>query len=162
MSGTRATVLALAFLVAAPSAAFADATIFVGANTTPSSRVTRGLAIGMSMLIVGVEFEYSNTPDDKAAVAPSLKTGMASVFLQTPVEIARIQPYIGAGVGIYRERLEATGHQDTSGAVSTGGGIKVSLVGPLRLRLDYRVFRLGSGALNSPAHRIYAGLNLKF
>jgi len=27
--------------------------------------------------------------------------------------------------------------------------------------VDYRVFKLGSGALNSPAHRIYAGLNLK-
>jgi hypothetical protein len=24
------------------------------------------------------------------------------------------------------------------------------------------VFKLGNGALNSPAHRIYAGLNLKF
>jgi len=24
------------------------------------------------------------------------------------------------------------------------------------------VFKLGSGALNSPAHRIYAGLNLNF
>jgi hypothetical protein len=24
------------------------------------------------------------------------------------------------------------------------------------------VFKLGSGALTSPAHRIYAGLNLKF
>jgi hypothetical protein len=36
------------------------------------------------------------------------------------------------------------------------------LIGPVRLRVDYRVFRLGSGALHSPAHRIYAGLNLKF
>jgi hypothetical protein len=44
---------------------------------------------------------------------------------------------------------------------NTGGGVKVSLAGPLRLRVDYRVFKLGSGALYSPAHRIYAGLNLK-
>jgi hypothetical protein len=35
-------------------------------------------------------------------------------------------------------------------------------VGPLRLRVDYRAFKLGSGALYSPAHRGYAGLNLKF
>jgi hypothetical protein len=40
--------------------------------------------------------------------------------------------------------------------------VKISLVGPLALRVDYRVFKLGSGALYSPAHRIYAGLNLKF
>ena len=29
------------------------------------------------------------------------------------------------------------------------------------MRVDYRVFKLGSGALHSPAHRFYAGLNLK-
>jgi len=28
--------------------------------------------------------------------------------------------------------------------------------------VDYRVFKLGSGALYSPAHRVYAGLNLSF
>ena len=39
--------------------------------------------------------------------------------------------------------------------------MKVKLAGPIRLRVDYRVFKLGSGALYSPAHRIYAGLNLK-
>ena len=45
---------------------------------------------------------------------------------------------------------------------NTGGGVKVSLAGPIRLRVDYRVFKLGSGALHSPTHRFYAGLNLKF
>jgi hypothetical protein len=40
--------------------------------------------------------------------------------------------------------------------------VKVTLAGPIRLRVDYRVFKLGSGALYTPAHRIYAGLNLKF
>jgi hypothetical protein len=35
-------------------------------------------------------------------------------------------------------------------------------MGPVRLRVDYRVFKLAGGALHSPAHRIYAGLNLKF
>jgi hypothetical protein len=40
--------------------------------------------------------------------------------------------------------------------------VKIDLIGPLRLRVDYRVLKLGSGALVSPAHRIYAGLNLKF
>ena len=42
------------------------------------------------------------------------------------------------------------------------GNDSVSLAGPLQLRVDYRVFKLGSSALNSPAHRVYAGLNLKF
>ena len=52
--------------------------------------------------------------------------------------------------------------QDTSFLLNTGGGVKISLVGPLRLRVDYRVFKLGSDALYSPAHRIYLGVNLKF
>jgi hypothetical protein len=32
----------------------------------------------------------------------------------------------------------------------------------VRLRLDYRVFKLWDGALDSPVHRVYVGLNLKF
>jgi hypothetical protein len=40
--------------------------------------------------------------------------------------------------------------------------VKVSLLGPVRLRIDYRVLKLGSGAVTSPSHRVYAGLNLKF
>ena len=81
-------------------------------------------------------------------------------MLQTPVAFFGFQPYFTTGAGIYRETLGL--HQDTGFGFNTGGGVKVSLVGPLRLRVDYRVFKLGSGALNSPAHRIYAGLNLKF
>ena len=71
-----------------------------------------------------------------------------------------IQPYFTTGVGLYRETLGA--HQDTSGGFNTGGGAKITLIGPVRLRVDYRVFKLGSGALYSPAHRVYAGINLKF
>jgi hypothetical protein len=66
---------------------------------------------------------------------------------------------VTAGAGFYSETLGA--HNDMGLAYNTGGGVKISLAGPLRLRVDYRVFTLG-GALYSPAHRIYAGLNLKF
>src|SRR6266536_1534767 len=92
--------------------------------------------------------------------APSLVTGSGNVLLQTPFAVLGLQPYVTTGAGLYREKLGT--HQDTSFALNTGGGVKVSLVGPLRLRVDYRVFKLGSGALSSPAHRIYLGLNLKF
>jgi len=70
------------------------------------------------------------------------------------------QPYFTTGGGVYNETLGA--HDETGIAVNTGGGVKVSLAGPVRLRVDYRVFKLGSGALYSPSHRIYAGVNLKF
>jgi opacity protein-like surface antigen len=155
----RAIVLAALLCALRPTAAFADLTAFIGANTTPANRQVRGAAAGMGLLIIGFEFEYAFTPDDPAASAPSLKTGMANVLLQTPIAFAGIQPYATAGGGLYNESLGA--HDDTSFGTNAGGGVKITLVGPIRLRVDYRVFKLGNGALNSPAHRIYAGLNLK-
>jgi opacity protein-like surface antigen len=145
-------------LIATP--AFADITAFIGANTTPANRQVRGVAAGIGLLVVGFEFEYANTTDDLTASAPSLTTGSGNIVFQTPVAFFGFQPYFTTGGGLYRETLGT--HQDTSFALNTGGGVKIALIGPVRLRVDYRVFRLGSGALHSPAHRIYAGLNLKF
>jgi hypothetical protein len=156
----RRAVASLLFLLCAAPSARADITGFLGANTTPDNRATRGFAVGTGLLIIAFEFEYAATPDDPKAGAPSLTTGSGNILVQTPVPILGFQPYFTTGGGLYRETLGT--HQDTSGAVNTGGGVKVSLIGPLRLRVDYRVFKLGSGALYSPAHRIYAGLNLKF
>jgi len=147
-------------LVAAARPALADATAFVGLNTTPASRPVTGFAIGLSLLIVGFEFEYAYTADDAGNNAPSLKTGMGNVLLQTPTAIFRVQPYATAGAGVYREELGP--HEETDVGMNLGGGAKITLVGPLKLRVDYRVFKLAGGALNSPAHRIYAGLTLGF
>ncbi len=160
MRFTRGVLLAVLIGAVCPRPAFADLTGFVGANTTPANRQTLGAALGFGFLIVGFEFEYAVTTDDLAAGAPSLKTGMANVLLQTPVPLAGFQPYFTVGAGLYNETL--ADHSDTSFGSNLGGGVKVSLVGPLALRVDYRVFKLGSGALYSPAHRVYAGLNLKF
>jgi hypothetical protein len=154
----RALICAMVLFAAAP--VWADATVFVGANLTPANRAVRGGALGAGLLIIGFEGEYAFTPDDPEAAAPSLVTGSGNVLLQTPFAVLGLQPYVTTGAGLYREKLGT--HQDTSFALNTGGGVKVSLVGPLRLRVDYRVFKLGSGALSSPAHRIYLGLNLKF
>ena len=150
-------VIALLLLVAAP--ARADVTGFIGANLTPTNRRVLGGALGIGLLVIGFEGEYAFTPDDPMASAPSLTTGMGNVLLQTPVAIFGVQPYFTTGAGLYRETLGT--HQDTSFGFNTGGGVKITLIGPLRLRVDYRVFKLGSDALYSPAHRIYVGLNLK-
>jgi opacity protein-like surface antigen len=160
MSRTRLPIFVILGLLAA-SPARADITGFLGANTTPESRQVRGAALGFGVLVFGAEFEYAFTPDDPLASAPSLKTGMGNVILQTPVAIYRLQPYFTTGGGFYQEELGTT-HSDSGFGLNTGGGVKISLAGPIRLRVDYRVFKLGSGALNTPAHRIYAGLNLKF
>lgn len=157
----RRAAIVCALLLAIATPARADITAFLGTNITPDNRPTRGFALGITVIVVGFEFEYSNTSDstNPATLAPSLKTGTANLLLQTPVAIAGFQPYFTTGAGIYSETLGA--HSDTSFSLNTGGGVKINLVGPLRLRVDYRVFKLGSGALYSPAHRIYAGLNIK-
>ena len=157
LARTAGVLLLLALL---PAPARADATAFIGSNTTPSSRSVKGFAVGMGLLIVAFEFEYATASDDAAALAPAMKTGMGNLLLQTPFPIFRLQPYFTTGGGMYRETLGA--HQETGVGTNVGGGVKVSLAGPLRLRVDYRVFKLGRDALNSPAHRVYAGVNLSF
>jgi opacity protein-like surface antigen len=161
MTKVRA-VAALAGLMSVMAAepARADLTAFLGANTTPANRQVRGFSGGLGLLIVAFEVEYANTTDDPTAIAPSLRTGSGNVLLQPPVAFFGVQPYVTTGVGFYSETLG--GQSDRGIAYNTGGGVKIALAGPLRLRVDYRVFKLGSGALYSPAHRVYAGLNLKF
>ena len=144
-------------LMAAP--AYADVTGFIGATTTPSNRLVKGAAAGAGLLVIGFEFEYADTTEDPSASAPSLKTGMGNVLLQTPVAIFGVQPYFTTGGGFFHESLGP--YSNTSFGLNMGGGAKVTLIGPLRLRVDYRVFKLGSGALYSPAHRVYVGLNVK-
>jgi hypothetical protein len=144
----------------APSTAFADATVFLGSTMSPTNRAAKGLAIGVGLVVIGFEFEFSDTGESEENVAPSLRTGMGNVLLQTPFPIAGIQLYFTTGTGLYRERLGAL--QETSIGFNTGGGAKVSLVGPIRARLDYRIFNLRGEPQHSTVHRIYAGLNLAF
>jgi opacity protein-like surface antigen len=158
MNSRRTFALAGVFALGVAAPAHADFTAFLGANTTPANRQVRGGAIGAGLLVIGFEFEYANTPDDPTAAAPALKTGMGNILLQTP--FSDFQPYVTTGAGLFNESLGT--HSETSFGTNVGGGVKIGLAGPLRLRVDYRVFKLGSGALNSPAHRIYAGLNVKF
>src|SRR5262249_55471984 len=112
------------------------------------------------LLIIGFEAEYAKPSSEGGVSAPSLTTGTGNVLLQTPASFFGFQPYVTAGAGLYRESLGA--HQDTTFLTYTGGGVIVTLVAPIPLRVYYRVLKLGTGALYSPAHRIYAGLNLKF
>lgn len=147
-------------LVAAATPAFADATLFIGSTSTPSNRQAKGVAVGVGLLIVGFEFEYSNTSEDTAKAAPQLRTGMGNALLQTPFAIMGFQPYFTAGGGLYRETLGTL--QETQFGMNTGGGVKINLLGPLRARVDYRVFNLRGAPQQSVVHRVYAGVNLKF
>lgn len=140
--------------------AFADLTAFIGVTPTPSNRMVRGFAGGIALVVIGFEFEYADTAEDEERLAPSLRTGMGNLFVQTPFPISGLQFYATAGGGIYRERLAAV--QETHVGINIGGGVKISLAGPLRLRVDYRVFTLRGAPLHPRPQRVYAGLNLSF
>jgi hypothetical protein len=156
----RRTFVAAALVLLISTPAFADATLFIGSSTTPDNRTARGLALGVGLLVVGFEFEFADTGESLEEAAPSLRTGMGNVLLQTPIPIAGMQFYVTTGAGLYRERLGV--RQETHLGFNTGGGAKMSLLGPIRVRLDYRVFNLRGEPLHSTVHRVYAGLNLAF
>src|SRR6186713_3602029 len=133
MRRTTALLVLLALVeLASPRAASADITGFLGFSPTPSSRGARGVGFGVNFLVVGFELEYAHVSEDAAHGAPSLRTGMVNGLVQTPT---RTQFYVTAGGGFFREALNDVGR--TSFGTNIGGGMKLALVGPLRLRVDY-------------------------
>lgn len=159
MRGRIVLLVLLASLVL-PATVAADITAFIGLTPTPETRSARGFAFGFGLLIVGFEVEYANAIEDADEGSPSLQTGSGNILIQTPVDIAGMQLYGTAGGGLYRERLLT--EQETSLSTNVGGGAKIRLAGPLRLRLDYRIFRLRGDALYQTYQRFYAGANLAF
>ena len=67
-----------------------------------------------------------------------------------------MQFYGTAGGGVYRETLTRRLRRRNVG-INVGGGVKISLVGPLRLRLDYRVFTLQGDAAALEAAAVLRG-----
>ena len=150
-------------LLFVPARARADATAFIGVHTNPERQAMRGFAGGFSLLVVGFEGEYSSAGEDESAGVPSLLTLSGNVFVQTPVPVFGTRFYLTTGAGVYRERVDAASHQETNVTFNTGGGAKIKLAGPLRLRLDYRVLKLrGETRRPSAVQRLYAGINLGF
>jgi opacity protein-like surface antigen len=160
MSNRRTWLFLLALALLTPATASADITAFLGTNPTPVNRVTTGFGVGVGLVIVGFEFEYGHTRDNLDELAPSLRTYMFNGLLQTPIPIAGMQFYGTAGAGVYRETLDEI--SETNVGINLGGGVKVNLAGPLRLRFDYRIFTLQGSPRHSKPQRFYAGLNLKF
>lgn len=152
----------VAFVIVLANAvpAYADLTAFLAVSTTPETRVGRGFAFGFGLLVIGFEFEYASLSEDDAEGAPSLRTGAGNVLVQTPIDIAGISLYGTVGAGAYRERLLS--RQETNLSTNLGGGAKIRLVGPLRVRLDYRVLKLAGDPLHGVYQRFYAGANLGF
>ena len=149
--------MALVMTLALPAKASADLTGFLGLTATPKSRSVKGFAIGINVILIGFEFEFANTTEDPLNAAPGLKTYSFNGAVMTPT---RTQLYLTAGGGVFRERFGT----DTTTSIGTniGGGIKMPLMGPLRLRLDDRVFNLRGSAVYKHPQRFYAGVNVSF
>lgn len=171
---SRVLPLMLILLAAAARPALADATLFIGTSNVSnadnaSRQATKGFAVGAGVVIVGVEFEYASAGEDQARLGPSLRTGIGNVYVQTPIAIAGLRFYATTGGGLYREKSTAgttADIQKTGFTSNAGGGVKISLVGPLKARVDYRVFKLlGDKPLptwRSTVQRLYAGVSLGF
>ena len=153
----------LLFVIGAPAPARADLTGFIGVNPTPVNRGVKGFAMGAGLVIVGFEAEYSDTSEDVVFAGPRLRTFMFNGLLQTPIPIAGFQFYGTLGGGLYHESLSTEpDNGETNFGSNIGGGAKINLAGPLRLRVDYRIFNLHGSPRNTPVQRFYLGINLKF
>jgi hypothetical protein len=163
-SGSRniAAVLTFSLVLLAASAApaRADVTAFLGVSPTPHNHMVKGFGVGLGLLVVGFEFEYANLAEDTFERLPGLKTYSGNVLVQTPVEIKGTQFYGTAGIEGYQEELGAA--QETHVGTNIGGGAKIKLLGPIRVRVDYRIFKLQGSPINSVYQRFYVGGNVKF
>ncbi len=153
--------LAVSLSALAPATAWADITAFLGVGHKPETRAAKGIAVGLTLIAVGFELEYSDIAekDEATKAAPRLRTGMVNAIVQTPTTGAQL--YATAGVGLYRENWRLD-HQETHTALNIGGGLKMGLLGPVKLRVDYRLFRLNGMPIAKTVHRIYGGLNANF
>ncbi|MEO8480967.1 MAG: hypothetical protein ABI634_02085 [Acidobacteriota bacterium] len=151
-------VCSVILLIATATPARADLTAFWGLSPTPATRSTKGFAFGLNLLVVGFELEYANTTEDPLKLAPGLRTGMVNGLIQTPT--SKTQIYLTAGGGFFRERLGT--NAETNIGTNIGGGVKIGLAGPLRLRLDYRVYSLRGAPIEAHPQRFYAGANISF
>ncbi|MGH9173588.1 MAG: hypothetical protein ACRD1H_04485 [Vicinamibacterales bacterium] len=159
--GRRLLILAATLtLTAVPRNAAADITAFLGITPTPETHAVRGLAVGLGLLIIGFEGEYANLAENEDDDLPGLQTYSGNILVQTPIEVSGVQLYGTGGAGVYRERLVL--RQETHLATNLGGGAKIRLLGPLRVRVDYRVFRLQGDPLHETYQRFYVGANLTF
>ena len=157
-AGARASAAATALLLATAGSqpALADATLFAGAHRSPSGGVLGGVALGVSLPVGGIEFEFA----EARTVKGPLRSGMVSLLLRTPREPARLQLYASVGGGLYQDRGAANGSAGLAGSV--GGGILIPLPGPFGVRLDYRVLGLRRSGRAERPQRVYAGVNLAF
>jgi hypothetical protein len=155
------------FVLMNPLSARADATVLWGLMSVDALRPSFGFSFGHRPSAVGFEIEYLSTLGQTTPGDYSAGGAFASLIVQA-VTISNVQIFAVGGVGIWAEGF-AGKRTGVLNAGNVGGGVLVALAGPLRLRLDYRLFLLGKveeegGIAPSRKHpqRIAAGLYFDF
>jgi hypothetical protein len=156
----------VALVLMNPVSARADATVLVGLTSVDALRPSYGFSFGYRPSAVGFEIEYlSTTPGDYSA------GGIFASLIVQPVTISKVQIFAVGGVGVWGEGFAGGKRTGVLNAGNVGGGVLVPLAGPLRLRLDYRLFLLGEvakeevGAIapgTKHPQRIAAGIHFAF
>ena len=133
----RLAVLALTLMAATPSIARADVTAFLGRNSAGEDRsVTRGFSAGVSLLVVGFEFEFANSTEDLTTGSPALRT--TSARLRPDLRRRDLQLYATTGAGFIARAWKRSGD---GLLLNNGGGVKITSPVPSACA-DYRVFTL--------------------
>ena len=143
--------IAVACLMVCPRSAHADVTAFVGGMTPAGMRQVIGGSAGRFLSpSVGVELEVARAVWGDTRSRRRVDVFTVNYLIQTPTRRRRPQLYGSLGFGIYGETTSDGRGSGEVGVGSMGAGVKVRLAGPLRIRLEYRLFRLGDPVDASP------------
>ena len=128
-----------------------NATIFTGFVPTPAVRPTMGFAFGGGIAPTGFELELARTGSRLSKGAPALQTFMVSFFGSFPIPVKRLRVYGIGGIGLWNEQFE-DGHGAGEFGKNLGIGALYEIAGPLKARLDYRVFFFNSSQDATPVY----------
>ena len=140
------------------STASADITAFLGSDHDAVERAwSRASPSASGLLIVGVRIRVRATPTRiwsrrRRDCGRSCSTVCCRRRSRSPGCSSTAPP----AAACYRETL-STSSSETNFGINVGGGVKMSLAGPLRLRLDYRVFTLRGTPLHSKPAALLCG-----
>jgi hypothetical protein len=158
-------------LLVFPSPAKADVTVFAGRLASGQPRTVFGGSAGRFYTEnVGFEFEVAVTPGSGSAEQHKYQIFTGNLLIQSSLPRGhRPQVYGAIGMGIYGETSSGGGGSGEVFIGSFGGGVKVKLTGPFRVRADYRLFRLGEAADAGPGfvlhrhpQRVSVGIGVAF
>lgn len=136
-------------------------TTLAGVAIAPGPHPATGIAVGLRPQPgpISLEFEYSRSRSGVVGGEPGILTLAGNILVQPSRQRSRFQFYGTFGVGLY---ALPSGHDvsEPESARNIGGGTKIALAGPLKLRMDYRAFLLARlpGETHSNEHRVYVGI----